>query len=89
MKRIRNKGKVANLLAKYIDINTKIVMLKQAYDEQEQLVNELRKLQFKQGLGYKLVDNFKEKNTAFTTTSVKRFQLKEETKKEKEANESV
>jgi hypothetical protein len=89
MSRVRNLGKVKQLLARNIEINTKIAMLKVAYQEQEEVIEQLRKLRFKQGLGYKIIDNFKEKNVSFTTTSVKRYQLKEETKKEREANESI
>lgn len=68
------------LIARAIEINKQLEVVKSLYGELDLITTELVKNEFvsavHNGTCVLLVDNFKTKNTCFRTTSVKRFELK-------------
>lgn len=71
---------IVKLVARAIEINKELEKIKPLYAELDLITIQLMKLNFTNafhnGKSVLLVDNFKEKNTCFRTTSVKRFELK-------------
>ncbi len=73
------------LIERAIDIQKKIDSLKVLYDELDAITETLRKSRFKSSSTVShnvfLIDNFANKNHAFRTTSIRRFELRIERKK--------
>lgn len=74
---MKNSAKIKKLLKAARIYQKEIDQLNALYSEYNEIVNELVELKFKfdDKLGVRLVDNFKNKNVVFRTTSVKRFEL--------------
>lgn len=64
------------LILKAKRLQRKIDALKPLYAELEAVTDQLRKAGFKAGHGLTLIDNFKNKNVAYRTTSIRRFELR-------------
>lgn len=71
---------IKKTLDRLIEIEHRIEQLKRLYAEVDLLTNELIKLKFKSALHngktIRLIDNFKDKNNCFRTTSIKRFEIR-------------
>ena len=64
------------LITRAKKINKEIEKLKKLYGQLDEITEKLVKQKFKSSDGVELVDNFKTKNVAFRTTSVKRYELR-------------
>ncbi len=76
--------KLGLLVGRAIEIQRELDVRKLLYKELDQVLLELAELGFRElewgDLIYKLTDNFKEKNTGWTSSAVRRFELKAEKK---------
>lgn len=76
----RERIELEALLNRAIIVQSQIDSVKELYSEMEEITKQLISRNFKsvlhEGKAVVLIDNFKDKNTCFRTTSVKRFELK-------------
>lgn len=63
------------IVKRVIEIQKQLFVMKGLYRELDSLTDQLLLAKFKQGHGVKIVDNFTDKNVAFKTTAVKRFEV--------------
>lgn len=67
---------IKRILNKIKKINIEIERLKELYEDRSDLIDQLRSLKFKGNSEYEIIDRFSKKQV-FTTTSVRRYELKE------------
>lgn len=68
--------KISDIVSIIKDLNVTIDEIKRLYSTRDLLLEELVRLKYKNDQGFIVVDNFKDRNVAFRTVGVHRYEIK-------------